>query len=108
MHDIRDGGDCWTLFSGAGNDAVKPCDRIACSVIDQDYNLRGQCQAGCFSASCDWSKSMCAVERAHVASCQLYDSVAWSSFQSKSGLRFVAGGSARLETYTDLVTDLIS
>ena len=38
---------------------------------------------------------MCAAARADVASCPLFDFVAWSSLQSKPGLLFTAGGSAR-------------
>ena len=65
-------------------------------VVEQDY-LEGSeaCFPGCYSASCDWSKSMCSAVRESVASCQIFDAVALESLDSAVELSFVLGGSCR-------------
>ena len=56
-----------------------------------------QCDASCFSASCDWSKSMCVQQKLNLAKCPLFDAAVAESVRNKThnNLIFVRGGSAR-------------
>jgi hypothetical protein len=102
----RDDGDCNDRFFNAGPDALAECDRKKCSPLKQDYGAADgqlyamaeeQCDASCFSASCDWSKSMCVQQKVNLAQCPLFDATVAQSVQSTThrDLIFVRGGSAR-------------
>jgi 3-hydroxyisobutyrate dehydrogenase-like beta-hydroxyacid dehydrogenase len=56
-----------------------------------------QCDASCFRASCDWSKSMCVQQKLNLAQCPLFDATVAGSVRemTNSSLQFVRGGSAR-------------
>ena len=100
----RDAGDCSGLFVESGPDAFGECDRSVCPVWVQDsadlVRFRQTCQTPCFSASCDWSHSMCSRERASLAACPLFDaavlrSISEARADSDRTLNFVVGGTAR-------------
>ena len=98
----RDGGDCSTVFFSSGESAFQECDRVICPPWSEDYAsyLPVTCQSPCFNASCDWSSSMCSLERASLASCPLFDAAVLQSTTLASAnrtLRFVMGGTARFE-----------
>ena len=93
-----DEGDCNDRFVKAGQEAAKECDRSVCRPLDQFYGERTpSCSQPCFKASCDWSHSMCSVQREHLSSCPLFDSAVLLSIRSEfnRSLLFVQGGSAR-------------
>ncbi len=100
----RDGGDCSSVFSGAGDQAFQECDRALCSHWFEEYapTSAQSCQSECFTASCDWSRSMCSKERASLATCPLFDAAVLQSTTLASAnrtLRFVVGGTARFARY---------
>ena len=90
------------MFAESGSDAFGECDRSVCPVWFQDsadlVRFRQTCQTACFSASCDWSHSMCSRERASLAACPLFDAAVLRSISSARAnrtLNFVTGGTAR-------------
>jgi hypothetical protein len=95
----RDDGDCGTIFLQAGDDALRPCDRSACTTFQSDYDTNAaQCTSKCFNASCDWSRALCASQRAVLATCPLFDGVTLASVryrQKRQQLLYSMGGSAR-------------
>ena len=98
----RDGGDCSSRFLNAGADALQECDRVQCGCGDQDYTVDSQCVSGCFTASCDWSRSYCIEQHANIASCPVFDAVVLKSArhtQRTEALTYIMGGTARC-TYT--------
>jgi hypothetical protein len=102
----RDGGDCNINFYSAGNDSLSVCNRATCQSYFQDYNsfFPQTCQSKCFTASCDWSRTMCSNERASIATCPLFDVVALRAIrqvQSSRALTFVNGGTARYQLGED-------
>ena len=107
MSTRRDDGDCNDRFFNAGQDALAECDRTKCSPLKQDYGAAArellataadQCDAACFRASCDWSKSMCVQQKLNLAQCPLFDATAAASLRATAdGLIFVRGGTARQE-----------
>jgi hypothetical protein len=96
----RDGGDCSEVFSSSGADSFEQCDRDVCLPWLQDYQsiYPQTCVSACFTASCDWSRSMCSKERASLATCPLFDAAVLQSITVASAnrtLRFAMGGTAR-------------
>lgn len=98
----RDDGDCTDRFNGAGEEALRDCDRSICPVAAQDFAFDSasisSCTAGCFSASCDWSRGLCTSARAAIAACPLFDAAALASIQiaqRRASLVFVYGGPSR-------------
>ena len=83
----------------AGEDALGECDRDQCSVWFQDYyNNAPLCTAACFTASCDWSRSLCAAQRASIATCPVFDAAVLQSIRStqlREELLYIEGGTAR-------------
>ena len=81
-----DGGDCSSVFVGAGVDAARTCPRTgpgACSVIAQtNAALSGGCYDNCFIASCDWSRNLCGDIKTALATCPLFDIATFASFAS--------------------------
>jgi hypothetical protein len=95
----RDDGDCNEVFSNAGQNALLPCDRSVCSTYLTDYDTNSfHCTSSCFSASCDWSRSLCTPQKAVIASCPLFDAsvlVSMRNQQKQRQLLFASGGSSR-------------
>ena len=80
---------------------MQECDRTTCTVQDQDYDQGPPgCKQGCFKASCEWSKSMCAAQREMVATCPLFDATTLRSLTPLLGskLAYLRGGSVRCES----------
>jgi hypothetical protein len=97
---LRDGGDCSDVFANSGDEAFQECDRISCPQWFDEYTptIGQSCRSQCFTASCDWSRSKCAKERASLAKCPLFDAAVLESTAKASinrTLRFVTGGTAR-------------
>jgi predicted outer membrane repeat protein len=81
-----DDGDCSThRFENAGMDAKQQCQRSEFSNTSSQVNVCSPvtqsttCGEHCFTASCDFSRQQCAVEKAHVASCPILDAVVFAA-----------------------------
>ncbi len=103
----RDGGDCIARLDAAGTEAQGICNRSECTPLYQDKWVSNNilCKPECFTASCDWSRSMCSQERASIATCPLFDAIALASThraRRSAPLVFVKGGSARSQCSTAL------
>jgi hypothetical protein len=94
----RDDGDCVKRFSSAGQDASSPCDRSVCSTFLSDYDSNSfRCASSCFNSSCDWSRAVCAPQKAVISNCPLFDATVLVSVrnqQKQKQMLFVFGGTS--------------
>ena len=89
-----DGGECASVFSKAGTDALMPCNRSACSLFQEQVYPPG-CWSSCFIASCDFSKFLCNEPKSELRTCPLFDAVAYVSYAAEPKLIFPEPSSLR-------------
>eukprot|EP00961_Rhodomonas_salina_P187563 2531620-Rhodomonas_salina.1 len=90
------GGLCNEVFEEAGLDALQPCNRETCSIV-QERDDRSTCGGGgdCLVASCDWAEASppCRQVLDSLRSCPLFDAVAYHSIlRQGSRLTYVKEG----------------
>ena len=86
-------GDCINIFLNAGKDALLPCDRSMCSIVEEQM---ATCYSPCMTARCDWSKSACSDQKELLGTCPFLDALVLESLEEHAtGVSFVEGGSVK-------------
>ncbi len=82
---VWDGGDCRSRLQSAGADATRACPRAECGAYSQTSTRASAygCESGCFTASCDWSRSTCQDPRDAIRQCPLLDGMVFSSIRAQ-------------------------
>ena len=77
-------GDCVNIFLNAGKDALLPCDRSMCSIVEEQM---ATCYSPCMTARCDWSKSACSDQKELLGTCPFLDALVLESLEEHLSMK---------------------